>query len=205
MKSYFALLALISTAFACGDPPKAPQDPGSGGAGMGASGGTAGAGTAGSGGSAGNAGAAGSSGSAGTAGATQSCNQIEIEAPEVTFTYDAGPAPAPEGGTIVDGTYFWTAEIMYGAASGPDVTVGGTQVELQGSSWQEGSGWPEDDTVNADRHFSYELSTAGTTLTLTRTCPSSLTESSGYTAEGDTLTLYVVDSGVTFGAVLTRQ
>jgi hypothetical protein len=184
---------------ACSDPetPRAPEEPG------GTSGTSAGAGSAASGGTGGSGGSAGTGGSGGSA---PLCNELELDAPAFEPSYDPDPAPAPEGGDIVDGTYFITGQIFYEMPSGPVIALGRTRIEIEGTEWQEVSGDADGDGVNPDRHWTQTLSTSGTTLGLERTCPTAkATEFLEYTVEGETLIVYVEDANKTVGTIFTKQ
>jgi hypothetical protein len=194
MKPIFATAAL-ALCFACSSPSR-----------TGGSGGAAGsAGTSGSGGS-GLGGSSSLGGASGAGGTQPSCNDLVLAAPAVGFSYDAGAAPQALGGTIADGTYFLTAQIVYETASGPTDALGRTQVEIAGTTWQEVDGEPTPSTVNPDRHFTNTLSITGTTLDLAQTCPSGGdTTSAEFTADATSVTVYIVDTGVTVGTVFTKQ
>lgn len=163
------------------------------------------AGTSGSGGS-GLGGSSGVGGASAAGGSEPSCNDLVLDAPAVGFSYDAGPAPAALGGSIADGTYFLTAQIVYDTASGPTDALGRTEVEVAGTTWQEVDGDPTPSTVNPDRHFTNTLSITDTTLDLTQTCPSGGgTTSSDFSADATAVTVYITDAGLTIGTVFTKQ
>jgi hypothetical protein len=187
-------------AVACSDPTEKNDDDNPAGSG--------GSSTAGTKATAGGAGAGGASGgSAGTIGtAVPVCNELELEAPAVGFTYDEAAAPAATGGEIVDGTYFLTAQVMFETASGPTLALGRTSVTVEGDTWQEVSGDPEEESVNPDRHTTATLSLSGSTFTLSRTCPSEGDpQIAEYTVDDDGFTVYVEDAGKVFGTVFTKQ
>jgi hypothetical protein len=196
---FFALLLVL---LSCSDPADGGEgggDAGTGGSGnLGGSGGATNAGSSG-------AGTAGST--AGSAGGTALCNAVPADAPEYPQLYAAEPAPAGKGGTIVDGTYFVTSSTWYEAPEGlPEEMLGGIRMEIAGPSWEEADGWPADDTVNSDEHLSHYVTSAANTITTTQLCPTHLgSEIFEYTAEGDTLTVYVTNGSATFGMALTRQ
>jgi hypothetical protein len=104
--------------------------------------------------------------------AAAGCNDLLLDAPAVGFTYDLAAPPAPAGGTIADGTYFLTAQVLYQTASGPTLPLGRTKAVIAGANWQEVSGDPEPGSVNPDKRWTHELVATGTSLTLTPTCPS---------------------------------
>jgi len=134
------------------------------------------------------------------------CSELVLDAPAVGLTYDAAPPPASAGGTIADGTYFLTAQVVYRTASGSTILLGRNKVVSAGASWQEVTGEPEPSSVNPDKRLTYALNATGTSLTLARTCPSAAQpETLQYTAEATRLTLFVQDSGKTIGTVFTKQ
>jgi len=148
--------------------------------------------------------AAGRSGAGGSGGGIVECNLVPTDAPAYPVLYDAGPAPAGKGGTLVDGTYLATSETWYETPPGGDITLDGVRIVLSGSLWQEAAGRPFD--VHAYRRFTHEVSTSGTALTITQRCPEELEpETFEFTAEGNTLIVYVGDGSVTFGTTFTRQ
>ena len=196
----------VLLALACSDPSDGePQN--AGGVGGSSAGATASGGAGGS--VAGQAtGGGGANGGGGSSGAPTGpvCNELALDAPPVDFSYDEAEAPEPTGGEIADGTYFLSAEIVYEAPPLPVVSFGRTQITIAGNVWQEVNGDAEDDSNNPVRHSTSSLSASGTTLTLTRTCPSAGDpESAGYTATDTSLTLYIDDRGKSFGSVFTKQ
>jgi hypothetical protein len=138
--------------------------------------------------------------------AAAGCNDLVLDAPAVGFTYDLAAPPAPMGGTIADGTYFLTAQVLYETASGPTFPLGRTKAVIAGTIWQEMSGDPEPGSVNPDKRTTHALAATGTSLTLTRTCPSAgQLQSAPYTAEATRITLFVEDRAKTIGTVFTKQ
>ena len=138
--------------------------------------------------------------------AAAACSELVLDAPAVGLTYDAAAPPASSGGTIADGTYFLTAQVVYGTASGSTILLGRTKVVIAGASWQEVSGGPEPSSVNPDRRQTYTLNASGTSLSLARTCPSAgQAQAVEYTAEATRLTLFVQDRGKVIGTVFTKQ
>jgi hypothetical protein len=90
-------------------------------------------------------------------------------------------APAMTGGTILPGRYEATDIRSYNPPGGVSGYAGGSgyAIEISGSTWNRVTrpvgGYPNvDETLTA--------STSGSTLTLSRTCPSALTTSFTYTA-----------------------
>ena len=141
-----------------------------------------------------------------SAGAPPLCNDLVLDAPPYFLKSDPGTAPAPEGGTIVDGTYFATGMTLYGQSL-PDVSFGRDKFVISGSAWQEVSS-PDDAPggVNPDLHFTDSVATTGTSLTLSPTCPTGDdAQTVTYTAESGRLRLFILDHGAMFEGVFTRQ
>jgi hypothetical protein len=129
-----------------------------------------------------------------TAGA---CNTLANAAPEITSATTTAAMPAPTGGTIVDGTYFLTASTVYeststGSKLQETITIAGGTL----SSVKRGVTNPTDRTT-------WSYSTSGTTVTVTRTCPSSKTQMLGFTAGGATLTTF--DTVANISKTYTKQ
>lgn len=191
---------IVLLSVACSDP-----DGKNGNGTAGAAGNTAGAAGAGVGGS-----SAGTSGTAGVAGGPTGpvCNELELDAPPVGLSYDAQPAPEATGGQLLDGTYFLTKQIVYSTPSGITIPIGRTEITVMGDVWQEVLGDPEKGSVNPDRHYTRALAVSGTTLTLSRTCPSEAEPNSAeysVTQANDGFVIYVEDRGKRIGTVFTRQ
>jgi hypothetical protein len=203
-------LGVLALAAACSDPDKShSDDPGGG------SGGTLSS-TAGHGGSSGAAASSGSGGSSGTggssgaAGQAPACNQVVLDAPDFVMSMDPEMPPAAKGGTIVDGSYFLTGTTWYGQ-TGSDLPLGRAKFVIAGSTWEEVEDMDtsdEDDSLEPTRHFTFTATASGTSVTVVQTCPtreSPGSENFEYTAEGNTLTLYIVESGEHFAQVLERN
>lgn len=152
-------------------------------------------------------GATGGDGGDETGGTSSVCNELELDAPAVGFTLNADPQPTAEGGTIADGKYFLTAEILYETSSGfPTDPIGRRRIDIEGSTWNEVSGPAEPSDENPDSHSTFEMSTTEKTLTLTAECPAGGPERSlEYTATDDEITVFVKDGGKTVGTVFTKQ
>jgi hypothetical protein len=200
----FAALTLTFIASGCGDPDEDPRPPGEAGA---SAAGTSGSGSVGgSGGSAGTDGTqAGTSGSSGTAGSAPACNDLELDAPAWGLTYEPDPQPEPEGGDIADGTYFLIEEIVYDTASGVEIPLARSKVVISGSTWQEVEGGPDAGDSSRDRRRTSTATVDGTHLTLTRTCGATGTEEAEFTADDDSLQLFLTDAGRDIGAMFERQ
>lgn len=132
-----------------------------------------------------------------------SCNELEVrsDAPRVTVTSSEDAAPAPTGGKIGNGTYFYTTQKIYEAAAAAPGTLPRTQVTISGDSWQEAIGY--DSSVS---HFTRRLTTSDSTFTLTSTCPvRGNVETGTYTATDTSLTLYFEGGLHTIARVFARQ
>ena len=162
---------------------------GSGGAGSG-TGGTSGTGGSGGGGS----------------GGGKACNTNEPNAPDYPYNFVAEEAPAPTGGTIVDGTYFVTSVTWYESslAPGSSNTPGGIRIDIAGDQWNEADGSP--DGIAPPVHFTFNLEVMSPNLVISQTCPNAgPAEQYAYSAEGDELLVFITDGPEIFGMLLTRQ
>jgi hypothetical protein len=118
----------------------------------------------------------------------------------------SGPCAEALGGAVRDGTYFLTRITMY-AAPLPEFAGGRTKWVVNGASCEsvENLGDPDTDATNPATTISYTLIPVGTTATFSATCPIAESTNVKYTADEDSLTLYVVDNGFTFGELFERQ
>jgi hypothetical protein len=133
------------------------------------------------------------------------CNTIANGAPVVDIVQVAADPPAPQGGTIVDGTYWATSFDIYTGPAGPAGKTGTSQTTalIQGSTVQLASaGQPMTRTVM--------LTTADAGFTAVDMCPDTQTSQGSYTATPSTLTILLPggtdDAGArTVAETLTRQ
>jgi hypothetical protein len=137
------------------------------------------------------------------------CNTVVACGPFVTVTTTPDPAPAPQGGAILDGTYVLTSYVEYGTSTAPPVQtyVSTMQFErmdggaflLQGISQQ---GPPP--TLGS---FSYIIEvTPPAGLTWTQTCPVfSASFSDQYTATPASLELFSPTATGIAGLLYARQ
>jgi hypothetical protein len=110
------------------------------------------------------------------------CNSLPNTASSVSIEQLASEPPAPQGGTIVDGTYALTAAVIYTGSGGPTGPSGTTQTTLQisGATIQVVSdGEPATRTVT--------FTTSGTSIQSVDTCPDTDTRPGTYTATPTTL------------------
>jgi hypothetical protein len=120
----------------------------------------------------------------GTTDSTPACNTLTNAAPSVTIDQVAMDPPAPEGGTIADGTYWMTSVAIYTGADGPTGATGAAQttIAITGATIQVVSaGEPATRTVT--------LATSGASYTSTDTCPDTTIVQGGYTATASTLVI----------------
>lgn len=132
-----------------------------------------------------------------------SCNELELrsDAHPVTVTATEEAAPAPTGGEIASGTYFYSAEIIYESAGTAPMTFPPSQVTVSGDGWQEVVGFE-----NGPRHVTKELTTSGHTFTLSPTCPTGGSVESGtYTATDTSITFYTRRGSFDFARVFSKQ
>jgi hypothetical protein len=133
------------------------------------------------------------------------CNAIANDAPVVDVTQVAADPPVPQGGTIVDGTYWQTALAIYTGPSGPAGASGTSQMtaQIQGETVQiVSNGQPARRTVT--------LMTSDAGFTSVDTCPTPQTAEGQYTATPTTLTIFLAggadDAGPrTVVETLTKQ
>jgi hypothetical protein len=114
------------------------------------------------------------------------CNAIANGAPVVDVIQLAADPPAPQGGTIVDGTYWQTALAIYTGPSGPAGQSGTSQMtaQIQGQTVQiVSSGPPDRRTVT--------LTTSDAGFTSVDTCPDSQMSEGSYTATATVLTIFL--------------
>jgi len=117
--------------------------------------------------------------------APPACNNVPVAV--VTPKAVGGFQPL-NGGTIVDGTYTLKASTRYISgtsnttfpAMGEGVTIAGSSLELRITA----------PSFGLSSSYNYTFTASGNKLTLTRTCPSTGTETWYYDAQGSTLILY---------------
>jgi len=123
-----------------------------------------------------------------------SCNAVPT-GPYLTLYLVNGTAPTMSGGTIASGRWEAYDVTHYGGASGY-VTGGGdgSAIEISGTTWKRVTrrvgGYP-----NVDENFT--ASTSGSTVTLTRGCPSATTQTMTFSASATSLTLSQYSGGKT--------
>lgn len=114
------------------------------------------------------------------------CNLLANSAPVITYAQVNQDPPAPQGGTMVDGTYEMTAANIYTGPAGPSGPSGMSQttIEITGGTIQIVSvGQPTTRTVT--------IATSGTSFTATDTCPDSTVTRGSYTATPTTILIFL--------------
>ncbi|HWP05077.1 MAG TPA: hypothetical protein VNN72_05015 [Polyangiaceae bacterium] len=161
------------------------------------------------GGSSGSGGSSAMGGSSGTAAEVPACNDLVLDAPDHFLSLDSGPPPTAKGGDLVEGTYFLTRSVWYEQAGSLETSLGRAKMVLTGTTWQgveDLDSLEDDDSLEPTRYSTFDVATRGATFMVTQTCPkAAATQTMEYTAEGNTLTLYIDDSGALFGQVFERQ
>jgi hypothetical protein len=133
------------------------------------------------------------------------CNTIPNDAPVIDVTQIAADPPTPQGGVIVDGTYWCTALDLYTGSTGPTGNTGTMQSTalIQGETVQlVSNGEPTRRTI--------VLVTSDAGFTSMDTCPETQMAQGGYTATPTTLTIFLPggtdDAGArTVVETLTKQ
>lgn len=141
--------------------------------------------------------------------APPACNAPDQCGALVTFQEVAADAPAPLGGGTPDGTYVLTAMNLYTGPNGMNGPAGiqsKLTMAFSGGAYTQSSetilgGFPPQiDGISG------MFATAGTSLTLTRTCPPPTKVVSGtYTLSGDVLMIYDPMPAYVAEAVLMKQ
>jgi hypothetical protein len=112
------------------------------------------------------------------------CNKLANLGSPVPGNLVANAAPAPTGGTLVDGTYVLTKYQVYtgpGGQSGPSGQSLASTLALAGSTYEAVSS-----TGGSDTRVNGTFTTSGTSYTATVTCPGGPTTALGYTFDGTT-------------------
>lgn len=156
----------------------------------------------------------GSGGSGGSGSATKpACLTVTNSAPSIYGACVFGATVEPEGGTLVDGTYFMT-ENNYYVSSDDDCDTSLSYrytLVVRGAATDTitvemvGDGDSTDGFVARLTPVIPINGDAPTQLVLSETCPNSETISAGYTAQGNELRLYLVDGESMVESVFTRK
>ncbi|MEZ4410020.1 MAG: hypothetical protein R3A52_26630 [Polyangiales bacterium] len=114
------------------------------------------------------------------------CGTATLGGPVVTQTAGAGPAPAPTGGTIANGTYHLTAVVKHGGGALGTSTRQQTNVFMDGSF--QAVVW---DSQGGFAMYQGSYSTTGTTLNVNTACPAvGAAPATSYTATATTVIQY---------------
>jgi hypothetical protein len=131
-------------------------------------------------------------------GGTGACNNLVNDAPTVSYTALASPAPTPAGGEISDGTYYLAAVTVFFGINGSKMPVQSTAqmvMTIQGNTMQ---------TVavvdGQEKAFTTTFSISGSTLTMNVTCPVPNISTHLFTARPTDLRIYE-----TQGPILLEQ
>jgi hypothetical protein len=139
--------------------------------------------------------------SSGSSGSATACNDLVDNAPTVTATKVAAAAPAPAGGTIANGMYALTALTAYTGVGGSTGSLALMASEVQTIS---GTTMQQAGTINGqESRYTTTISTSGTTLSTSDTCPSPSTATHAYTATATELRIYDSMAGYTLEQVYT--
>jgi hypothetical protein len=138
------------------------------------------------------------------------CNALcNAAAPVVNAVGVVGVAPTPTGGTILDGTYYLTAETQYeDADSGADGGVLSTNQQTIIISTTDGiTTWQVIQSSNGGPNETITISAVaeGSQVYLTSSCPAVLQKAGGYSASGSQLFFYDQGAGSVDEKVYTKQ
>jgi hypothetical protein len=138
-----------------------------------------------------------------SSGSSTNCNSLVDDGPTVTATEVAAAVPTPTGGTIANGTYALTALTAYTGVGGPTGNLALTASEVQTIS---GTTMQQEGTINGkESRYTTMISTSGTTISTSDTCPSPSMATHGYTATATELRIYDAMSGFVLEQVYTLR
>jgi hypothetical protein len=154
--------------------------------------GAGGGGAAGIGGSGGTGG--GDRGGNGGVGGATACNDVRYtSAPSIPVTRaDENPPIEPEGGVILDGTYFRTSAVIYTGPGGETATWSDPKrsaLRVFAGTFEFPAEEGDEESIPAN----YEYTTDGTTLTLVSSCPAEFAGfeiTAGYSATSNELIIF---------------
>jgi hypothetical protein len=127
------------------------------------------------------------------------CNDLANIAVPVEVHAVAAPPPAPEGGTLVDGTYVVTASTLYtgeGGASGATGDEVRMTVRIRGA---------QADSVFDGVNRSAVLTVDGTRVHSASTCPSKASDAVGFTSTGEGFALFLTRSEGTLVQTFSKR
>lgn len=156
---------------------------------------------------------AGGSGGTGDAAVTldaaPSCNEIAASAPSVPYSLSSSASPAAAtGGAIADGTYYLTAYTVFGAGS---VGAGfianqatSLTLEISAGTWSQAQVFTIEGTTSAVRS-NLDVTTSGTSITLTPSCPGGAATTGSYTATSTAIQFVSQTSGFVVSETFAKQ
>jgi hypothetical protein len=116
--------------------------------------------------------------------APAACNALVNDGPTITIMASTSGAPAPTGGTIVDGTYVLTAATVFGVSSIPQVTASAV-FQFSGNTMQQVG------TVNGQlKRYTSTFTTMGTSISTTDTCPAPDMGTYGFSATATEISVF---------------
>lgn len=131
------------------------------------------------------------------------CNTLVDDAPTITPSAVASDPPAPAGGTIVAGTYEWSAVTVYagpGGSTAPPVNTFSAVFEIRGDTIQQVG------RVNdVENHVTSTFTTSGTDLSTVDKCPDLNSDTLPFTATATDFRVYVTSSRGTIEQVYTLR
>lgn len=113
------------------------------------------------------------------------CNTLVDDAPTISLMLAAGSAPTPAGGTVVDGTYVFTAATLYTTVSSVPPTSFSAVLQIAGTTMQQVG------TINgAEQRYTSTIDVNGTSVTTSDTCPMPNVATHQFTATATELRIY---------------
>lgn len=128
------------------------------------------------------------------AGGGSDCGELVSTAPSLTEVQRASELPAPQGGSVTDGTYVLTARNVYPPSTASSAQHSAT-LKLASERYEL--------VRSGDLRETGTFSTMAVVLKLSATCPAVQSRSTPYTATASTLTLFTVSEDLE--EVFTKQ
>jgi hypothetical protein len=130
------------------------------------------------------------------------CNEIINTGAAIDVTKSSQMAPSPEGGAVADGTYDLTAIDDYDGEGGAQPLGLRSTFVIAGNVIQ----FVDDTADAAPIRGTLLISTSGTTMTMTQTCPTSSNGTSAYSATSSEVEFfYTVGPNEIVEDIYTRQ